>query len=61
MFLDLDGYQTPSEPWRPEPPPRRLSPRGEKVMLWVIGLNILLLLVAPIGGATLIHALWALL
>lgn len=57
MFLD--------EAWRPqgEPPPREPRPneRQERVFLWIIGVNVLLLLIAPIGGATLIHAVLAML
>jgi hypothetical protein len=60
MFLDLNGYYRR----RPEPPagrpPRRQLTRGEeKLLIWVIGVNILLLVVAPIGGATIIQALIA--
>ena len=53
------------EAWRPqgEPPPREPRPteRQERVFLWLIAVNALLLLVAPIGGATLIHAVLAML
>jgi hypothetical protein len=51
--------------WRPsgEPPPRepRLTAGQERVLLWLIAVNVLLLLVAPIGGATVIHAVLAVL
>ncbi|ACL63123.1 conserved hypothetical protein (plasmid) [Methylobacterium nodulans ORS 2060] len=51
--------------WKPswEPPPRRpqLTERQERVFLWLIALNALLLLLAPIGGATIIHAVLAVL
>lgn len=48
--------------WTPrEPPPRRprLTKRGERTLLWLIGVNLLLALVAPIGGSTVIHAVLA--
>ncbi|GBU16556.1 MULTISPECIES: hypothetical protein [Methylobacterium] len=48
--------------WKPswEPPRKpRLTKRQESVLLWIIGANLLLLLVAPIGGATVFHALLA--
>jgi len=51
MFLDLNNYTPP-----PEPPahqdPQRLTPRQKKALAWIAGLNIILLLIAPIGGAT---------
>lgn len=58
MFVEGGG-------WRPswEPPPRRprLTRRQESVILWFIVLNALMLLIAPIGGATVIQAVIALL
>ncbi|MEH3147737.1 MAG: hypothetical protein PGN34_20885 [Methylobacterium frigidaeris] len=46
--------------WKPsrEPPDRRprITKRQELVILWILILNVVLLLIAPIGGATLIHA-----
>jgi hypothetical protein len=49
--------------WQPprEPPPRRppLTRRGERILFWLIAVNAILLLVAPIGGATLFHAIAA--
>ena len=53
------------EGWRPpgEPPPRepRLTERQERVILWLIAVNALLLLIAPVGGATFVHAVLAML
>jgi hypothetical protein len=58
MFLDLKNYTPP-----PEPPadrePERLSPRQQKALAWIVGLNIVLLLIAPIGGATVMSGLIA--
>ncbi len=59
MYLD--------EAWRPsgEPPPReprpRLTKRQERVVLWLLGVNVLLLLIAPIGGTTIVQAIVAML
>ena len=55
MFVE--GGWKPS----PEPPPRapRLTPRQQRVMFWLVALNALLLLIAPIGGATIFHAILA--
>lgn len=62
MFLDLKDYPAPP-PWapQPEPPASRLTARQHRTLALLIGVNLLLLLAAPIGGATLIAALWALL
>ncbi len=49
--------------WRPSPePPRRppLTKAQERAILWIVGLNLFLLLAAPVGGASLIHAIAAL-
>ena len=49
--------------WKPEPEPLphrpRLTPRQERVILWLLAANAVLLLVAPIGGATIFHAIVA--
>ena len=49
--------------WKPpqEPPPRkpRVTERQERVFVWLIAANALLLLLAPIGGATVVHAIVA--
>lgn len=62
MFLDLEDYPAPP-PWepQPEPPASRLTARQQRTLTLLIGVNVLLLLFAPIGGATLIAGLWALL
>jgi len=55
MFVDVE--------WRPqgEPPPREPRPneRQERVFVWLIAVNALLLLIAPMAGATIIHAVFA--
>ena len=56
MFLDEKNE------WRqPEPAAsrRRLTPREETIMLWSVGAFLVSMVVAPIGGATVIHALLA--
>ena len=50
------------EAWRPsgEPSPEpRPTQRQEWVFLWLIAVNALLLLIAPMAGATIIHAVLA--
>ena len=57
MFVDVE--------WRPqgEPPPPEPRPneRQERVFVWLIAVNALLLLIAPFGGSTLVHAVLAML
>lgn len=57
MFVD-SGWKRPEEP-RPRRPP--LTARQERVLVWILAANAVLLLVAPIGGATLVQAVLALL
>lgn len=59
MFVDFKD-QPPPPPWQPPRRTPRLSQREQDVLGGIIGFNLLLLLLAPIGGATLISALWAL-
>lgn len=62
MFLDLQGYYRRQPDPPPENPPRpELSVAQQKLLVWLICFNLLLLLVAPIGGATVVDALLALL
>jgi hypothetical protein len=60
MFMDF-GDQPPPPPWQPKQPDRRpaLNAGQRKTLAIVVAMNLLLLLVAPIGGATLISALIA--
>jgi hypothetical protein len=48
-------------PWEPPPRKPRLSKRQEMVLVSLIVFNALLLLIAPIGGASVIHAVLAVL
>lgn len=56
MYLD-EKHQ-----WRPPEPPAsspRLNDREERIVLWAVGVFLASLVVAPIGGASVIHALIA--
>lgn len=57
MFLPPDERQ----PWYPFQPDDGLSKRGEAVVLWSVGIFLLAVLLGPIGGSTLVQALFALL
>ena len=60
MFVDFRD-QMPPPRWDPKPTPRRLTPRQRKTMEVIVGFNIVMLLVAPLGGATILQAIAALL
>ena len=57
MFLPPDERK----PWYPSQQHDGLSKRGEAVLLWLVGIFLLAVLLAPIGGSTLGQALVALL
>ena len=56
MFMDCRDAPAPP-PWRPPERPRRLTGRQRRVMAVIVALNLFLLLVAPIGGATIVAAI----
>ena len=60
MYVDFRDDRPFPEPWKPEKPKRRLSKRQEDIVAWVIGLNLLMLLLAPLAGFTVIDAIIAL-
>ncbi len=55
MFLPPEHRQPRPPPWEP-PPKRRISAREESVVLWVMGFVLVLLVLAPIGGSTVLEA-----
>lgn len=59
MFVDFSDPIPPPR-WEPEPRRPELGAREEKVLLWLVGANLLMLLLAPLAGASVIHALLAL-
>lgn len=56
MFLDEKMLGPRPEPL-PERPQRRLSARGERVLLAILAFNLFLLLIAPIGGVTILQGI----
>lgn len=60
MFVDFRD-QPPPPPWTPPPGRPPLTPRQERLLGRLVMVFILLLFVAPIGGATILQALVALL
>jgi hypothetical protein len=61
MFVPPEQWPHRPPPWQPRPPRRELSKRGEVALLWVVGIVLLLMLLAPIGGSTVLEAIWFLL
>ena len=59
MFLDVRDTPAPP-PWQPSEPAARaprLTARQRRVMSGIVAVNLFLLLVAPIGGATVLAAI----
>ncbi|RTL45706.1 MAG: hypothetical protein EKK53_04975 [Burkholderiales bacterium] len=61
MFVPPEHRPHGPLPWRPPEHKRRLTRREEAVMLWAVGLFLLTLLLAPLGGSSLVEAIWFLL
>ena len=57
MYLE-GGWKPPQEPPSRKP---QVTKRQEQVLVGIIAVNALFLLIAPIGGATVIHAILAML
>ncbi|HZU64350.1 MAG TPA: hypothetical protein VFF98_11745 [Novosphingobium sp.] len=57
MFLDLRQEGIPPEPWQPPRRRRSLSHREKQAVAGIAGFNLLLLLLAPVGGVGLVEAL----
>jgi hypothetical protein len=55
MFRDLHGYYPGPE--KPKPA-RRLTPREEKIGISILAFNILAMILAPIGGVSVLEALF---
>lgn len=60
MFLDLRDDWPPVPPPQPpvsQPAPPLLDKRGERIVGVIVAINLALLLLAPIAGATVVQAL----
>ncbi len=60
MFVEGGGGWKPP-PWRPPPRKPRVTKKQERVILWLVGVNVLFLLIAPIGGVTIVETVISLL
>ncbi|HWU63253.1 MAG TPA: hypothetical protein VN112_14645 [Ensifer sp.] len=53
MYLDTNGHGPGRKPEPQRDARPQLSLNQQKTLFWIAGVNLILLLVAPIGGATL--------
>ena len=60
MFVPFDEGWPPPPRWEPRPERPRLSKRDEGRLLWLIGVNLLLLFVAPLAGVSVLQVIAAL-
>ncbi|MDE1158497.1 MAG: hypothetical protein PW791_09490 [Neorhizobium sp.] len=58
MFRDLGSYHP--RPQKPEPPARRLTPAQERLVVWVLGFNVLMLVLGPFCGSSVVEAVLSL-
>lgn len=58
MFVDFQNGWPPPERWEAEPTPLP-NPRRESIAAWIIGFNLVMLLVGPLAGVTLFDAIIA--
>lgn len=61
MFVEFQDGWPPPEPWEPKPAGPRMSKRAERLTTWIIGFNLVMLLVGPLAGATVFDAVLAML
>lgn len=58
MFVPPEQRQPGPPPPDPPPPRRKLTGREEAVLSWLIGAVLVSTVLAPIGGSTLLEAVW---
>ena len=58
MYRDLNGfYDGRGSPREPQKKPPRLTAGQQKLLMWALGIELLLLFLAPIGGVSIVSAL----
>ncbi len=60
MFVEGGGGWKP-QPWQPPPRKPHITKKQERLILWLVGVNILFLLIAPIGGVTIVETVMSVL
>ncbi len=58
MFVPPEKRHPGSPPWDPPPSKRGPTSREITAVLWLIGFLLVLIVLAPIGGSTVLEALW---
>ena len=58
MFVPPEQRHPGSSPGDAPPPKPAPPSRGETIGLWLIGLLLLSIVLAPIGGSSLLEAVW---
>ncbi len=58
MFLPPEQRQPGPRPPEPSPRRRALSAREEAVLPWIVCFVVLTMVLAPIGGSSLVNAIW---
>jgi hypothetical protein len=57
MFLDVKDLWPPAPPnQQPEPAPR-LTPRRQRIVMVILAINLLMLLIGPLAGSSVIEGL----
>lgn len=57
MFLDTNGFGPDNNPEKIPDRKPALTAGEQKTLFWIVAINLVLMLVAPIGGATLLDIL----
>ena len=60
MFVDFNNQWSLPERRDPPPPPPRVTKRQERTIAWVLGINLVMLVIGPLAGATIFDAVLAL-
>jgi len=58
MFVPPEHWPPRPPPWHRPPPKRELTKRAEAVVLCLVGVVLVLTVLAPLGGSTVVEALW---
>jgi hypothetical protein len=59
MYRDLEGfYRKPEEPRKRGKQTPKLTKAQQKMLIWALGIELLLLFLAPIGGSSVVTALF---
>ena len=58
MYRDLNGfYERRESPREPKKKPPRLTAGQQKLLIWALGIELMLLCLAPVGDVSIVSAL----